>query len=242
MFRTYVILISLLASSLTLSANTPEAALSSSNTEKKCTDVGSLMDFVGEHIRKAMQADELQMLRYHTFKALNTLVKFKEQVDGCGCDYAQQGIEESHAGLKLATRVNTLDGANILLKRALDDVKEAQEALLEHNTLHTGEYNTGMLAMNTASAKTGNSDRAAEVTGLALEAKIDSSLVAYTRSLDEVVATVPCEEALEFVERVYAHCEKQLMRTDLSPAKRYYNIKTKEITQNALDQLRSCGR
>ena len=42
--------------------------------------------------------------------------------------------------------------------------------------------------------------------------------------------------------RVYAHCEKQLERNDQTPAKRFYNLRTKEITQKALDELRECAK
>ncbi len=215
--------------------------LKASPADTSCRNMESLLGFVEDHILNALEAEELQMARYHTFKALNTLVKSENNFGACQCDFALKNIRQCEAGLKLATRVSTIDGTQILLKRALEDVRATEEALEEHESMHTGPYDNELLAMNTLNAKPASSSSGIKSEMLALESKIDQSLVAYRRSLDEVVRTVPCDEALDFVRRVYAHCEKQLLREDLSAAKRYYNIKTKEITENALDNLRNCS-
>ena len=207
-----------------------------------CRNMESLLGFVEDHIQNALEAEELQMARYHTFKALNTLVKSEGRFGTCNCDFAMKSIRQCEAGLKMATKVTTMDGTQILLKRALEDVRATEDALEEHESVHTGPYDNEVLAMNTLGAAPSPRNTGIKSEMLALEAKIDQSLVAYRKSLEEVVRTVPCDEALEFVRRVYAHCEKQLLREDLSPAKRYYNIKTKEITENALDNLRDCSQ
>lgn len=206
-----------------------------------CRNMESMIGFVEDHILNALEAEELQMARYHTFKALNTLVKSENNFGSCHCDFALKSIRECEAGLKLATRVSTIDGTQILLKRALKDVRATEDALEEHMGNHTGTYDNEVIAMNTLNAQPRAEGSGIKSEMLALESKIDQSLIAYRKSLDEVVRTVPCDEALEFVRRVYAHCEKQLLREDLSAAKRYYNIKTKEITEQSLDNLRNCS-
>ena len=76
----------------------------------------------------------------------------------------------------------------------------------------------------------------------ALEAKIEDALINYQQSLNEVVEGVPCEEALVFVKRIYTHTQAQLEKENLTPAKKYYNLRTREITENALDRLSACSR
>lgn len=206
--------------------------------ENTCRNMESLLGFVEGHIRNGLEAEDLQMARYHTFKALNTLVKTSDRYGSCSCDFALERIRQCEAGLKLATRVNTLDGTQILLKRALKDIRATESALEAHDKTHTGAYDHELLAVNTLSAAPDSGRNPMEM--LELEAKIDKSLDAYRKSLDEVVQTVPCKEATQFVKRVYAHCEKQLLREDLSAAKRYYNIRTSEITAEALEELGGC--
>ena len=206
--------------------------------ENACRNMELLLGSVEGHIRNGLESEDLQMARYHTFKALNTLVSSAQRYGSCSCDFALESIRQCEAGLKLATRVNTLDGTQILLKRALKDIRATESALETHDKTHTGAYETELLAVNTLSAAPHSGRNTMEM--LDLEAKIDKSLDAYRKSLDEVVQAVPCREATQFVQRVFAHCEKQLLREDLTAAKRYYNIKTREITVAALEKLEDC--
>jgi len=76
----------------------------------------------------------------------------------------------------------------------------------------------------------------------ALESEIEGALRNYERSLNEVVEGVPCKEALVFLKRIYAHSETQLKRKDQTPARKFYNLRTREITENALARLRECNQ
>ena len=205
-----------------------------------CLNAGSLIGFIENHVQNALRADDLNMSRYHAYKALNTLEKSRGPMLACGCQYANKHLEQGLENLKMATRVSTLEGSFILLRRALANARAGRDALEEHDTTHDGPYDNDVLSMNTTSAlsKAGPSRPETEAQ---LRERIDLSLKSYENSLLEVVEGVPCEEALTFVERIYAHCERQLLREDLTPAKRYYNLRTKELTETALDQLRGCN-
>ena len=205
-----------------------------------CSNAGSLLGFIENHLQNALKADDLNLTRYHAYKALNTVEKSREQMQACGCDYAVRHMEQGVENLKMATRVSTVEGARILLRRALDDVRAGRDAFDEHDAKHDGPFDSELLRMNTLSdqATTGHAQPETEAE---IRSHIDQSLQSYESSLREVVEGVPCQEALTFVERIYAHCERQLLREDLSPAKRYYNLRTKELTESALDQLRSCS-
>ena len=209
--------------------------------ENACENAGSLIGFVEDHIQSALAAEELEISRYHAYKALNTIEKSRANFEACSCDYARKQILESLENLKLATRVSTLDGSRLLLKRALEDARSSEESLELHEAEHNKSYDNNVLALNTADAAK-ISFETEEARSQSLESRIDQSLLAYSSSLEEVVNSVPCDEALVFVRRIYAHCERQLLREDLTPAKRYYNRRTKEITEEALDSLRDCAR
>lgn len=205
-----------------------------------CTNAGSLIGFIENHVQNSLKADDLNLTRYHAYKALNTLEKSREQMQACGCDYAVKHLEQGVENLKMATRVNSLEGARILLRRALDDARAGRDAFDEHDARHDGPYDNDLLSVNTLASEVSTGPSRPE-TEAQLRTRIDQSLQAYENSLREVVQGVPCHEALTFVERIYAHCERQLLREDLTPAKRYYNLRTKELTESALDQLRSCS-
>ena len=212
--------------------------LLAASPSESCMDAESMISFIERHIGNAMQADAVSMVRYHTFKAINTLEKSRSQLENCGCDYAKKYIGEGLEDLKLATRVNTVEGSRILLNRALTELSVGRDALEMHDAQHDGPFGNDVLALNTQSqVRVTEAPKSAS----GIEAQIDASLEAYKTSLDEVVRTVPCREAREFVQRIYDHCERQLLREDLTPAKRYYNLRTKVITENALNRVADCA-
>lgn len=213
--------------------------LSAATPSEACLNAGAMIGFVENHLRNALESEELNLARYHTYKAINTIEKSRSQFDDCDCDFARKNIIQGLDNLKMATRVTTMDGTRILLHRAMEDMQAGREALEEHEETHESPYGSDVLAMNTLESSESRPSFG-NMSSEAVEARIDTSLIAYTESLQEVVAGVPCREALAFVNRIYDHCERQLLREDLTPAKRYYNLRTKEITENALQELRGC--
>jgi len=73
-----------------------------------------------------------------------------------------------------------------------------------------------------------------------LKKKIDQTLVKFENSVHKAVTTVECSEVRAFIGNTYQTCEKELFREDLSIAKRYFNLRTKEIISNGLAQLGEC--
>ena len=63
----------------------------------------------------------------------------------------------------------------------------------------------------------------------------------YRESLDKIVNSVDCKEARAFAEKIYTHCEQQLLKPNLTEGKKYYNLKTKDITLEALNKLKQCN-
>ncbi len=206
---------------------------------KACDYLGSNIGYIQKQTQKAISAQDVNTSRYFAYKALNAIEKSKSQFEACGCDYAAKDLNESLDNLKKATRVSSLKGTRILLERALVNVQGSLEALTEHEEMHTSQYASDLLSINTKDAYYKKMSMQLPV-GKALEKKIDIALEAYQNSLDKVVNTVPCKEAYELAQRNFERCELELLKTDLTEAKRYYNLKTKEITAKALKKLEDC--
>jgi hypothetical protein len=216
-------------------------SMSSFDMSKACEYAGSNIGYIRSQTERALEASDINTSRFFTYKALNAIEKSKEQIEACGCDYAKESIYEGLDNLKKATRVSSLNGAKILLTRALDNSSGSLEAIKEHEEHKGSLYANDKLVMNTKMVEKENLGMLMPV-GKELERKIDLSLINYQNSLDEVVNSVECKEAYEFANRIYAHCEEELLKPKLSEAKKYYNLRTKEITAIALAKLKDCNK
>ncbi len=205
-----------------------------------CEYVGSNINFVKSQTEKAISQEDLNLIRYHAYKALNAIEKSQKQLKDCGCNYAALGIEESSYLLKRATKSTTVERSRSLLNKALENTVGSLEALYKHE-LHVGKQDEAVLAMHTTGVETdrlGTTDRGTRF----LQNRIDRSLKNYSASLNKVVSTVNCKEAKAFAQRIYNHCEQELLNPDLSEGKKYYNLRTKEITWEALQRIGECPR
>ncbi|WP_299160939.1 hypothetical protein [uncultured Eudoraea sp.] len=216
-------------------------SMSSFDMTKACEYAGSNIGYIKSQTERALAAEDLNSSRFFAYKALNAIEKSKEQIEACGCDYAKESIYEGLDNLKKATRVSSLNSAKILLTRALDNSLGSLEAIREHDEHGESLYDNDMLAMNTKTAEKEKLSMVMPV-GKELERKIDLSLVNYQNSLNEVVNSVECKEAYEFASKIYAHCEQELLKPKLTEAKKYYNLRTKQITALALDKLKDCNK
>lgn len=204
-----------------------------------CEYAGSNINYVKTQTEKALAKDDLNLIRYYTFKALNAIDKSKKQMDACKCEYASIGIEESAYLLKRATKTSEVSSAKDFLKRALENTESSIDALQVHDEDHIRKKSNKLLAINDNSNDT-NFDTSKPKT---YQEKIDTSLAKYRKSLNKVVQTVDCADAREFAERIYKTCEQELLKEGLSEPKKYYNLKTQEITAKALEQIDAkCGK
>lgn len=216
-------------------------SMSSFDMSKACEYAGSNIGYINSQTERALAAEDINTSRFFAYKALKAIEKSKEQIEACGCDYAKESIYEGLDNLKKATRVSSLNSAKILLTRALDNSEGSLEALRDHDEHQGGLYANDMLVMNTKTAEKEKLSMVMPV-GKELERKIDQSLVNYQNSLDDVVNSVECKEAYEFASKIYQHCEQELLKPGLTEAKKYYNLRTKQITANALDKLKDCNK
>ena len=215
-------------------------ASSSFSANKACEYMGSNIGYIEKHTQKALEAEDLNTSRYFAYKALNAIEKSKKQFSACGCVVAEKSITESLGHLKRATRVSSLTGTRMILKKALESTQFSLEALEEYDEVQSSQYGSDQLRINT------RADRQEELkgkipVGKALEKRIDQALVNYQNSLEKAVNSTPCKEAYRLALKNYERCEEELLKPELTEAKKYYNLRTKEITALALDKLRDCA-
>ncbi len=211
---------------------------SSFKPSEACNYAGSNLGFVKTKTEKALAVNDINKARYLTYKAISALQKSKDQFDDCGCEYATSSIEESLTNLLLATKASSLNGSKILLKEALKNTVSALETIKDHDS-HNASYSSKELAVVNVIPKKELAARKRPEEKL-LHKKIDASLVNYKIALDKVVDSVNCKEARAYAEKVFNLCEQQLLKPDLSEGKKYYNLKTKEITASALARIGEC--
>lgn len=212
---------------------------SSFTTNLECEYAGSNIGYAKSLTEKAIEVHDINQARYYAYKALSAIEKSKNQLTVCGCVYAKDGIEESLINLKLAAKATTLSDTHILLSRSLENTASSLEALNKHD-LHESKYASDVLVLNTKDAEE-KTIALRETSAMTLNELIDKSLEKYKASLNKVVETVDCREAKVFAQRVFDNCQQQLLKQNLTEGKKYYNLRTKEITAEALKRIGECA-
>lgn len=213
---------------------------SSFYANEACEYAGSNMGYIKTQTKKAISADNVNKSHFLAYRAINALEKSKNNMLDCGCSDADNLMKDALNNLKMATKATSINATRILLNRSLEYTLGSLQALEDHDE-HDGPYGTDVLSLNTIDA-----DRIVEIVNVfeekSLNEKIDTSLLKYAASLDRIVETVNCKEAHAFATKIYEHCEQELLRKNLSEGKKYYNLRTKQITEDALAKLGDCSR
>lgn len=214
---------------------------SSFSLGEDCLYAGSNINYINTQTKKAIDAEELHKSKYYTYKALTAIYKTQKELKNCGCQNAAYNLEESQYLFKKASKVGSLREAKALLISAQKKAKTSLKELQNHH-LHE-RYESDI---NVAIDSAGATQKKYTYTSITANSKamyqiIDQSLLKYRKSLDNVVNTLDCSEALAYANGVFEHCEGQLLRTDLSDVKKYYNLQTKKITEEALVKLKNCN-
>jgi hypothetical protein len=203
-----------------------------------CEYAGSNINFVKSQTQRALAEEDINQARYYTYKAVNAIEKSKSQLAECGCQDATLNIVDGLEDLKKATRTSTINATRLLLNRALQNILGGLEAMENHG-MHGTKYSDNVLVMNTVA--TTNAKLAMKIPDNAiLHKKIDESLENYKASLNTILLNVNCKDAKAFAKRVFTNCEAELLKPNLTEGKKYYNLRTKEITAAALEKLGDC--
>jgi len=210
--------------------------LSSFNTNNACKNIGSNIGFIRTQTKKAIEANDINITKYYAYKALNAIEKSKKEFKNCGCHTAELSLNRGLENLKSATKETSISNAKVLLKEALKNTLGSLIALKEYNT--STLFPSNVLVVNTIHVKKKyviNSTKS-------LHEKIDKTLINFEHSLNNVINTLECKKAYEYTNTVFVNCEKKLLNGNLTEGKKYYNLRTKEITSNALKKLNNCAK
>lgn len=211
---------------------------SSFASSKACSYAGANLHYVQARTTEALETSDINISRFYTYKAIKVIQTSTSRFNDCGCANADINIDESLLNLRAATKSTSIAGTKILLQEALYQISDALEDLEEHETHDTGfsskEFEVIIDSKNTMFSKIIEEDE--------LHAQIEISLESYKQSINEVIATVDCEKAHAYAKAVYDRCEKRLLLPNLSEGKKYYNLRTKEITAEAISRLGDCKK
>jgi len=210
-------------------------SLSSFNKNNACKNISSNIGYVKTQTEKAIETNDINIVKYHTYKALNAIEKSKKQFEECGCYTAELSLDKGLENLKNATKETSINTVRVLLKKALKNTVGSIHALKKYKA---SIFPANILAINTTSSKKSSQLHDVKI----LHAKIDKTLEKFERSLHDVVNNLECDKAYEYAYSVFKICENKLLNENLSEAKKYYNLKTKEIVTNALNELNNCSK
>lgn len=213
--------------------------LSSFSSNEACNYASSNMNYVKARTEEALSMDDINKVRFYTYKAIKVLQTSTNRFTDCGCKNADINIEESLINLKAATKSTSIDGTKILLNEALQQIIDALDAFDQHE-MHDTPFTSKDFVMNSAD-EIERELPTIEHNENNLYRQIDDSLASYSKSINEVINSVSCIEARAFAHNIFMQCEQQLLKHNLSEGKKYYNLRTKEITEKALSRLGDCG-
>lgn len=205
---------------------------------KSCAYAESNMGYIMSQTQKALEQNDINLIRLFAYRAINAFEKSKVQFKDCGCNDANSIIDKNNKNLKIAAKANSLSKAKILLNKSLKSTLKSIELFEKHqaHNNNNNNYKPDSLTFNTKKEKLILKSPVEKH----LYTAIDQSLIKYETSLNEVVNTVNCKEAFAFANKIYSHCEQQLLISNLTEGKKYYNLRTKEITAKALKSIGDC--
>ncbi|SDQ56613.1 hypothetical protein [Flagellimonas zhangzhouensis] len=209
-------------------------------TPQACTYASSNLDFIKTEIEKAVSSKDINIAKYHAYKALNSIEKTRNNFLDCGCDGTIESLEKTLSHLKIATKSDNLRSSKTDLHIALENVLIGEKVLRIFEEETTSSYGTNILVMNTKQAlETENSILLTQ--GNAIEKQVHNCLLSFETSLDKVVTDVDCPDAQRFITNIYEESRLILLNTELSPHKKEYHQRVKELSENALNRLKKCN-
>lgn len=213
--------------------------LSSFAPSDACNHAGSNMNYVKARTEEALSKQDINQARFYAYQAIKVIQTSTNRFDNCGCKDAQVNIEESLINLKASTKSTSLNGTRILLQEALQQIVDALDAFEQHE-MHDTALSNKDFTLNTTTEIVNTLPTIAAKEN-ELYRRIDTSLISYSKSINTVVDSVSCADARAFAKNIFVNCEQQLLKSNLSEGKKYYNLRTKEITEKALSRLGDCG-
>lgn len=212
--------------------------MASFTTYNACEFANTNTVYIKDQTQLAFDANEFKMVKYHAYKALTGIERAKENFKDCGCDAALEGINRTKSNLKNATKAPSISDAKIFVHIALKNTTISITALENYEKASNNSYGEDFLTLNTTSDVI--TDDIIKLEGNTLTEKIEYGLAKFKKSLDNMIAINDCATALNYVEKTHELSVKKSMNESVSPGKRYYHKRIKELTEIAIKDLKNC--
>ncbi|MCR9225911.1 MAG: hypothetical protein NXH90_00620 [Flavobacteriaceae bacterium] len=205
-----------------------------------CQYASSNLEYIKSKIEEAVMAKDLNLAKYHAYKALNGIEKTKGNFMDCGCEGAIESLESTLDYLKTATKTGALTKAKPLLHKALERTIIGINVLREFEEETSSDYGSNVLVMNTTDVLDFNNGMML-TQGATIKKQVHQCLLSFESSLDKVVSDVDCEDARRFVTNIYEEARLTLLNTNLSQHKKEYHQRVKILAKEALESLGNCN-
>jgi hypothetical protein len=179
------------------------------------------------------------MVKYHAYKALTGIERAKNNFKDCGCDGAIEGIDRTKTNLKNATKATSIYDAKTFVHIALKNTDISINALQNFGQKAINSYGFDFLTVNTTQSEKVVDD-IISFKGNTLSDKIENGVAKFKSSLDKMIEVNDCGKALDYVQETYNLSSRKSLDTTISPGKRYYHKRIKEITSKAMEKLVDC--
>ncbi len=213
--------------------------MASFTTYNVCEFANTNTIYIKDQTQLAFEASEFKMVKYHAYKALTGIEKAKNSFKDCGCDSAIEGIDRTKANLKNATKAPSIYDAKTFVHIALKNTHISINALQNFGQKSNTSYGDNFLTINTKQSKVATDD-IITFKGNTLSDKIENGVAKFKISLDKMMEVNDCAIAFNYVQETHDLSSKKSLDKTISPGKRYYHKRIKEITSKALENLGDC--
>lgn len=205
-----------------------------------CEYANSNLEYIKSKIQDAVVSKDMEMAKYHAYKALNGIEKTRSNFLDCGCEGTIESMENALTELKTATKAESLKASKKSLHRALENTLIGIKVLRVFEQEHSSSYGNSILVMNTKEALENQNGMFLTHESM-VKQQVHNCLLGFESSLEKVVQEVDCEEAQRFVSNIYEESRLVLLNTELSAHKKEYHQRVKSLTKDALSRLDKCG-
>ena len=210
------------------------------NPANACQYASSNLEYIKSKIQDAVLAEDLNMSKYHAYKALNGIEKTRENFLDCGCEGAIESLENTLLHLKSATTSSAFKKSKINLHKALETTIIGINVLKEFEQQTSSEYGSNVLVLNTTDV-VDFKDGMLLTHGSTVKKQVHQCLLGFESSLEKVVSDVDCKDARRFITNIYEESRLILLNTELSQHKKEYHQRVKTLTEEALQNLKDCN-
>ncbi|MDO6492140.1 MAG: hypothetical protein ACSHW4_03470 [Cellulophaga sp.] len=194
-------------------------------TNTACDLVNSNLGFALKQTSDAEKSQDINTVKFHTYKAIKTLQKLDKQLKDCGCTTATKEITEGLNLLKDVTHTTSLSAAKAILESATENINSSIKKI--------ADYSKKTISNNTTKANE-NAKIYAAVDSILIP--VEKSMMAMTVEKDN------CKQAYATALAIYEKNELKLLDESLTEAKKYYHLRSIEIAKKTMKKLEDCAK